>query len=103
MSIAARRTIVVLQSNMDAVTSTLSEMFASSFRKSFGDFQLYEVEIALEVSADGKIGIMGSGLDVEGGASIRLRFVSAPGNGRRIFRERRYETVNSVLSPCSKR
>jgi len=74
MSVAAGATIVVLQSNVDAVTSTLSEMFASTFRKTFGDFELDEVEIALEISADGKIGIMGSGVGLKSGGSMRLRF-----------------------------
>jgi hypothetical protein len=64
----------VLKSNMDAATSDLAAIFATSFRKKFGDFALDEVEVALEVSADGRVGIMGSGMGIRGGGSVKLKF-----------------------------
>lgn len=65
----------VLKSSLDTATESLSEVFASAFERTFGDFELNEVEMALEVSADGKVGIMGSGAGVKGSGSIKLKFV----------------------------
>jgi hypothetical protein len=65
----------VLQSSVDAATHGLAEIFASCFRKGFGDFELDEVEVTLEVSADGRVGFMGSGVGVRGVGSMKLKFV----------------------------
>lgn len=64
-----------LKSSLDAATENLSEVFATAFERTFGAFELNEVEMALEVSADGKVGIMGSGAGVKGSGSIKLKFV----------------------------
>jgi hypothetical protein len=65
----------ILELNVDAAGDGLAEAFASSVRKPSGDFELDEVEIALEISADGKVGILGSGLTLRGGGSMKLKFV----------------------------
>jgi hypothetical protein len=65
----------ILRSNVDAATDGLSEIFASTFRKTFGDFQLNEVEVSLEISADGSVAIMGSGVGIEGRGSMKLKFL----------------------------
>ena len=64
-----------LKSSLDAATESLSEVFATAFERTFGAFELNEAEMALEVSADGKVGIMGTGAGVKGSGSIKLRFV----------------------------
>lgn len=64
-----------LKSSLDAATESLSEVFATAFERTFGAFELNEVEMALEVSADGKVGIMGTGAGVKGSGSIKLKFV----------------------------
>jgi hypothetical protein len=71
-----------LQSNVDAATTGLAELFASSFRKTFGDFELDEVEVNLKISADGKIGIVGSGVGVKGAGSMKLKFVRQRSSSR---------------------
>jgi len=78
----------LLRSNMDAATSSLAEIFASSFRKPFGDFELDEVEVNLKVSADGRLGIMGTRVSIKGGGSVKLRFL------------RRKRSFERVTSPC---
>jgi hypothetical protein len=40
-----------------------------------GDFELVAVEITLRVSADGKVGILGSGVGIKGDGSMKLKFV----------------------------
>lgn len=64
----------VLKANLDAATEGLSEIFASAFERTFGEFELNEVEMSLEVSADGKVGILGTGAGVKGSGSIKLKF-----------------------------
>jgi hypothetical protein len=64
-----------LREEVDAATNSLAEIFATSFRKRFGDFELHEVEIELSVSADGTLGVMGSGVSVTGGGYIKMKFV----------------------------
>ncbi len=64
-----------LKSSLDSATESLSEVFTSAFERTFGAFELNEVEMALEVSANGKVGIMGSGASVKGSGSIKLKFV----------------------------
>jgi hypothetical protein len=59
---------------MDAATDTLAEIFASSFRKVFGDFELSEVEVDLKISANGRVGIIGSGVGIKGQGSVKLKF-----------------------------
>jgi len=78
----------LLRSNMDAATSTLADIFASSFRKRFGDFELDEVEVNLKVSADGRLGLMGTRVSIKGGGSVKLRFL------------RRKRSSEGVTSPC---
>jgi hypothetical protein len=60
--------------NIDSATAALSHVFTSAFEKTFGDFQLNEVEVNLEISADGKVGFLGSGVGVKGSSSFTLRF-----------------------------
>jgi hypothetical protein len=40
-----------------------------------GDFELVAVELTLRVSADGKVGLLGSGVGIKGGGSMKLKFV----------------------------
>jgi hypothetical protein len=68
-----------LKSSLDAATDSLSEIFSSAFERTFGDFELNEVEMALEVSADGRVGIMGTGAGVKGSGSIKLKFTRKKG------------------------
>jgi hypothetical protein len=79
----------LLLSNMEATTNSLSEIFSSSFERKFGAFELTEVEVSLEVSADGKVGFMGSGVGMKGTGSMKLKFerhVVARGASRRRSR-----------------
>ncbi len=62
------------QANIDNTTDALSTIFASAFEKAFGEFQLNEVEVDLEIAADGKVGFMGSGIGIKGSSSLKLKF-----------------------------
>jgi hypothetical protein len=64
--------------NIDSTTETLSELFDTAFAKTFGDYELSELEIDLEISADGKVGFMGSGIGLKGSSSIKLKFKKKP-------------------------
>jgi len=71
--------IDALKSSLDAATESLSGIFSSAFERTFGDFELNEVEMVLEVSADGRVGIMGTGAGVKGSGSIKLKFTRKKG------------------------
>jgi hypothetical protein len=80
----------VFQASLEAATSHLAEIFASSFHKEFADFELREVEVRLEVSADGRVGIMASRVGVKGGGSINLKFVRTANRPRLRARAERF-------------
>ncbi len=59
--------------NIDSTTTTLSQLFQTAFAKTFGDYELNEVEIDLQISADGKVGFMGTGIGVKGSSNFKLK------------------------------
>jgi hypothetical protein len=67
-------TLDAFQASIDNTTDALSTIFASAFEKAFGEFQLNKVEVDLEISADGKVGFMGSGIAIKGSSSLKLKF-----------------------------
>ena len=60
--------------HLESTTSSLGEIFQKSFEDQFGDFQLDEVEVNLEVAANGTVGFLGTGAGVRGSSSLKLKF-----------------------------
>jgi len=56
----------------------LGEVFDSAEATTLGGLQLNELEVNLEVSVDGKIGILGTGLGVSGTTGLKLTFRRQP-------------------------
>jgi hypothetical protein len=64
----------IVQDNLKNAVRALRTTFSTTFEQDFGQFQLDEVEVALEVTADGRVGFMGSGVGVKGSSTFKLRF-----------------------------
>jgi hypothetical protein len=67
-------TLDAFQANIANTTDALSSIFSTAFDKEFGEFQLNDVEVNLEISADGKVGFMGTGVGIKGSSSLKLKF-----------------------------
>jgi len=63
----------VLKTNMDAFFSQLREIFASGVEK-IGAFEVSEVEISAQITADGQVALMGSGVRLEAQGGIKFVF-----------------------------
>jgi hypothetical protein len=63
-----------LVDNIGETTAALRKVFATQFAETFGDYKLDEVEVDLEISADGKVGFLGSSVGVKGSSSFKLKF-----------------------------
>lgn len=63
-----------LRANLDGFLRSLDKLISGT-KESVGDFDFSELEVYAEVDAEGKIGLLGSGLQVgaKGGLLIRLK------------------------------
>lgn len=63
-----------IRKNVDQAIEALKDAFSSSAGKTIGDLELDEIEVGLEISSDGKVGILGIGVGVSGSSSIKVTF-----------------------------
>lgn len=63
-----------IKNNFDKVMVDLEQIFQSAFNKTFGEFSIDEVEAHVEVTAEGKVGLLGSGMGLQGSTGIKLVF-----------------------------
>jgi hypothetical protein len=72
----AKSTIVeakTFKRNLEETLKVLRESFAGSMRRSVGSLSIDEIKVALEVSADGKVGILGAGTGNTGKSGITVK------------------------------
>lgn len=62
-----------LKSQVDAVISGLDDLFAAR-ADALKNYELAEFTVSLEVTASGKIGILGTGVETSGTGGIELTF-----------------------------
>lgn len=60
-----------LKENMERFLGQLREILGAGVER-VGAFELSEVELTAQISADGKVGLVGSGIGVEAQGGIRL-------------------------------
>ncbi|MBV8580152.1 MAG: hypothetical protein JOZ86_05905 [Candidatus Eremiobacteraeota bacterium] len=60
--------------NIGETTTALRRVFETQFTEAFGEYKLDEIEVDLEISADGKVGFLGSSVGVKGSSSFKLKF-----------------------------
>jgi hypothetical protein len=63
-----------IRKNLDKALDALKDAFESSVGKKVGDLELEEIEVGLELSTDGKVGIPGIGVTISGKSSVVVRF-----------------------------
>ena len=63
-----------IRKNLDKALDALKDAFESSVGKKVGDLELDEIEVGLELSTDGKVGIPGIGVTISGKSSVVVRF-----------------------------
>ncbi|HXM18360.1 MAG TPA: hypothetical protein VN934_06065 [Candidatus Tumulicola sp.] len=63
-----------MTSDLNSALTALDASFSPWFNKPVGGLNLQTVEVNLQASADGKIGILGTGASLGGSASIKLVF-----------------------------
>jgi hypothetical protein len=63
-----------LREGVAQASTALREVFAESFAATFGAYRLDEVEVSLQISAGGKVGFLGTGVDVKGSSTLKLKF-----------------------------
>lgn len=64
----------VFKDSLDGILSTLKETFSSSFDQEFGKFSIEEVEIHLDITGEGKVGFLSSGVQLQGSTGIKVVF-----------------------------
>jgi hypothetical protein len=62
-----------LKASMEMVFAYLAETL-SPLSTGFEGFQASEIEVGLQISAEGKVGFMGTGASSKGSASITIKF-----------------------------
>lgn len=62
-----------LQKNLASVIRGIDELFDASVQK-LNNYELTEFAVSLEVSASGKVGILGTGVETSGTGGIELTF-----------------------------
>ncbi|WP_299919350.1 hypothetical protein [uncultured Roseobacter sp.] len=63
----------VLQTNLDQLITSLRETF-TKLDKEDETFSVSEIEVSVGVSASGKVGLLGTGVEAEGTASLTVKF-----------------------------
>ncbi|HET9342859.1 MAG TPA: hypothetical protein VFO25_08100 [Candidatus Eremiobacteraceae bacterium] len=66
-----------IRKNLDKALDALRDVFQSSVGKKIGEFELDEIEVGLEISTDGKVGVLGVGIGVSGKSNITIKFKRA--------------------------
>lgn len=63
----------VLGANLQALVGSLCESFAK-LEAEVGSYSVEEIQVSVGVSASGKVGILGTGVEAEGSASLSVTF-----------------------------
>ncbi len=76
-AISKRGSIVAagtFKANFDAIVSSIADVVSDALGREFGHLALSSLDVELGVEADGKVGILGTGVGVKGSSSIKLTF-----------------------------
>jgi len=63
-----------LQKEFQKTLSKISTMIAG-YKESLDNYEMNEITISLEISAKGKIGLLGSGLTAGGASGLKIKFI----------------------------
>jgi hypothetical protein len=66
--------VSIVSKSFAQVLDNLGEVFNAAAKKTLGGMRLQEVEVSLDVSAEGKVGLLGTGASITGSTGLRLTF-----------------------------
>ena len=74
------RSVEEVKANLSRFVSQVSDMLDAA-RSEIGGYVLETVEVAAEITGEGKVGFLGSGVNVGGSTSLKIVFRRSPREG----------------------